>query len=399
MSSSTSSSKVYLKIFLTVTLGMGVALGLVRLFAMANDASGDTILSRVNEARAALPRIVEEKDDLVIVFGSSMTHAGFAARHFDNELAKKGIRVKSFNFGFGGLNPFFQDFLSRRIRDAFQEKDRRLELAVIEFVPFQATKSRWNGAQPVIDSFLTLLATPEEIWQITKADPERGFQMLNIHYLRDSISAEMITHFFGRSLMERGPRSDTPEDDQVVQRRRELGEKLGELFEAECPGFQDADWHYDWQGAGPLREERSEETLAIFPEYYEAGRTTRRMENDRLQRISCCDIEELYFEEELVAGFIRVVENFKQFSDHVEVVLFPRNTEWIHYSPEAQQRLNQVLDRIRAETGVRVRDYQLLESVTPDLYSDTTHLARYSGEVVFTEHLAEEFAPILADKP
>ncbi len=397
MSSSTSSSKVYLKIFLAVTLGMGAALVLVRLFAWANDASGDTILSRVNEARQALPQIVEEPDDLVMAFGSSMTHAGFASRHFDNEVAKQGVRVKSFNFGFGGLNPFFQDYLSRRIRDAFQEKDRRLKLAMIEFVPFQATGNRWQGAQPVVDSFLTMLASPEEIWEITKEDPERGFQMLNILYLRDGISAEMVTHFFGRSLMEREPRSDTPEDEEAVKRRRELGDRLGELFEAEFPDYEDQDWYYPWQGAGPLREERSEETLTIFPQYYEAGRTQRRMENDRLNRISCCDIEELQFEEELVAGFIRVVENFKDFSDHVEVVLYPRNTKWIDYSPEAQQRLDEVLDRIRRETGVTIRNYQLLESITPDMYSDTTHLGRYVGEMVFTEHLAKEYAPLLAD--
>jgi len=307
-----------------------------------------------------------------------------------------GVKVKSFNFGFGGLNPFFQDYLSRRIRDAFQEKDRRLKLAIIEFVPFQATKSRWNGAQPVIDSFLTILATPEEIWDITLENPERGIQMANIRYLRDSISAEMITHYFGRSLSPRGQESKIPEDEEVAKRRAELRQQVSELFEQDYPEFNDEDWYYPWQGAGPLPEERSESTMAMLTEYYQTLRTPRIMENDRLGRIQCCDIEELDFEEELVAGFIRTVENFKEFSDRVEVVLYPRNTKWIHYSPEVQQRLNDVLDRIRRETGVKVRDFQLLEPFTPEMFRDTTHLVHYSGDVAFTHYLAEEYGPNLA---
>ena len=62
MSSSTSSSrKPYFKILLAIALGMGASLGLVRLFTNANNASAETILDRVMEARAALPQIIAEK--------------------------------------------------------------------------------------------------------------------------------------------------------------------------------------------------------------------------------------------------------------------------------------------------------------------------------------------------
>ena len=120
------------------------------------------------------------------------------------------------------------------------------------------------------------------------------------------------------------------------------------------------------------------------------------MENDRLNRIACCDIEELHFQEELITAYVRIIETFQQFSDHVAVVLLPRNLEWIHYSPEAEARLAEVLERLQAETGVEIRNYQELD-YPARMWSDTTHFARYGGDVVFTDLLVEEFAPILAE--
>ncbi|MCG8462572.1 MAG: hypothetical protein MI919_40320 [Holophagales bacterium] len=390
---------IYLKVFLAVTLGMAASLAGPRLFTMANDVSGETILGRVLQAKAALPRIVAEERDLVMAFGSSMTDAGFAARTFDRQMAERGVEVKSFNFGFGGLNPYFQDFLTHRIRDNFQQNDRRLKLALIEFVPFQATGARWQGAQQMVDSFVPLLASAEEMWAITREDPERGTQMLTIRYLRDGISAEMITHYFGEALEEPRERSRLPVDEEASERLREISNELEKRFEEDYPDYVESRWSYEWQGAGTIAEERSASTLELFEQYYEARRTPRRMENDELNRIRCCDIEELRFEETLVAAFIRIVQTFQEFSDHVEVVLLPRNTEWIRYSDEAQARLDAVLERIHAETGVRIRNFQLLEGISPEMYSDTTHLARYSGDVAFTAHLVREYAPLLGASP
>lgn len=385
------------RVLLVMIFGMGAVVLLFRLFLMANNVSGDTILERVLEARAALPQIVQEDQELVMAFGSSMTEAGFSARRFDKGMAEYGVDVKSFNFGFGGLNPYFQDFLSRRVRDQFQAEDRRLKLALIEFVPFQATRARWNGAVPAIDSFVPLLATPEEMTDMLREDPERGVLLLTIKYLRNGISAEMVTHYFGEPLRQPRPRSELPRDEAAQERMREVGAALTEAFEVDYPDYVESEWSYEWQGAGTIPEERSPETLEIFKEYYELRRGTRNMENDKLNRIACCDIEELHFEELLVDSFIEVVKHFQDFSDHVEVVLFPRNTEWIQYSDESAARLKAVLDRIRQETGVTIRDYQLLESVTPDMYSDTTHLARYSGDVVFTDQLVADYGELLGD--
>ena len=411
MSSSTSSSnsassdsagsrtasprKVFLKIFVVILLGMGTSMGILRLIAMAGDVSGGQILERVNQARAALPRMVEEEQDLVMVFGSSMVDAGFASRQFDREIAARGGDVKSFNFGFGGLNPYFQDYLARRIREAFDEKDRKLNLALIEFNPFQTTTSRWNGAKPVVDSFVGLLATPQEMWEIAKEDPARGVQMLNIYYVRDGISAEMITFEFGGFLRPPRQRSSLEDDEEATERRREVLELLDGQLEEDYPDYTGEDWWYPWQGAGTIPEDRSEETVKLIQELTYLAQTPRQMEDDKLRRIACCDLVDLHFEETLIEAFIRVVQTFQAFSDQVEVIMLPRNTEWIQYPPEAQERLQAVLERIRSETGVTIKDMQDLDTIDPTMFNDTTHLGRYTGDVPFTAHLVSEYAGML----
>jgi len=407
MSSSTSSFSAaaspatrgpYAKTLLAIVLAMGASLATVRVVTILFDASAETILDRVMEARAALPDIVREDKPVVMSFGSSMTHAGFGARQFDREMSERGIDVKSFNFGFGGLNPYFQDYLSRRIRDVFVENDRRLELTLIEFTPLQNTTARWEGARPAVDSFVSMLADGSDVWEIVKREPTRGIRLANIKYLRNDISAEMTTWFFGDEWFDL-PRPDAgvPADEEADKVLEEIGEQLTAKFEEEYPDYVDSNWSWEWQGAGTIREERSQETLDLFVPYYDALRSEQRLADDRLRRITCCDIEELHFEETLIAAFIRTVKNFQQISDRVEVILLPRNHDWIQRPPEAVERLRVALERIERETGATVRSFEDAPEITPQMYSDTTHLARYSGDVRYTSLLVETYAPILQD--
>lgn len=390
--SATQIRKQYAKILAAILIGMTLSMVLVRIFTYANDASSSTILGRVLEAKAALPKIVKEPDDLVMMFGSSMVDAGFSARQFDRELAEQGVRVKSFNFGFGGLNPLFQDYWSRRIKDEFEAENRRLKLAIIEFNPFQTTVTRRHGAMSAEDSFIGLLASPKELWDISLQDPARGVRMYNIRYIRDGISAEMITSVFSREFQPSRIRTELVEDESIAEQRNELGGQLGEAFSVDYPDFDDSDWYYPWQGAGTIPEERSPETLELFEKYFATLRTDYQLDDDRLSRIQSADIIELNFDETLVESFITLVKNFQAFSDHVEVILLPKNTAWINNPPEAMQRMQVVLDRIVAETGVTIKDFQVIDAVTPDMFSDTTHLARYSGDIAFTHFLVEEYA-------
>ena len=402
-SSSTSSSDVavssrgiYARILLTIMLGMVVALGLVRGFTAANGASGQSLLGRVIEAQEAIPQIAAEENDLVMLFGSSMTQAGFSPREFDLKLAEFGIETTSFNFGFGGLNPMFQEYLSRRLVEDFKAQDRRLKLVMIEFNPFQTTITRRNRAVALEDSYIALLASPGELLDILLEDPERGLRMLEIRYLRDGISAEMITTFFwAEPFQEERVRTDLVEEEGVEDRLNEVLAAMGEAFEVEYPDYDGSDWYYPWRGGGTNMSERSPETLALVDDYYVLTQTDYRMSDDRLDRIATADIEDLNFDPDLVEAFIELVKDFQEIADHVEVIMLPKNTDWIKNPPEALARQSAVVVYIQQETGVRLRDFQVTDAVSNSMFGDSTHLNRYQGAVAFTHLLAEEYAELL----
>lgn len=404
MSSSTSSSDsaagsrgIYLRILLAILLGMAVALGLVRVFTAANGAGSQSLLGRVLQAQAAIPQIAAEENDLVMFFGSSMVHAGFSPREFDMGVAALGGNTTSFNFGFGGLNPMFQDYLSRRIVEGFEAENRRLKLVLIEFNPFQTTITRRNRAVALEESYIALLASPGELWEIFLADPERGLRMLEIRYLRDGVSAEMITTFFWSEPFQRPGASTTlVEEESVEERLNEVLGKMGERFEAEYPDYDGSDWYYPWRGGGTIKSERSAETLEMVEEYYVLTQTDYQMDGDRLSRIQTGDIIDLEFDTDLVDAFIAMVRNFKQIADHVEIVMLPKNTDWIINPPEAVARQAAVVERIQRETGVPVRNFQEIDSVKNDMFGDTTHLNRYHGAAAFSGFLAKEYVDRLA---
>ena len=391
---------IFLRILLTVLVGMGIALVLVRAFAAANGAGSQSLLGRVLQAEAALPRIAAEKNDLVMFYGSSMVRAGFSPRDFDRDIAKMGGNTTSFNFGFGGLNPLFQDYQTRRIRESFQANDRRLKLALVEFNPFQATVTRRDRARAIEESYIALLASPKELLEILRTDPERGLRMLGIRYLRDGISAEMITTFFWSEPFQAPPVArDTglTEDKNAAKRRREIGEKLGKKLEEDYPDFDGSDWYYPWRGGGTIMAERSDETLELVNEYNTLIQTDYRLANARLGRIESADIEELHIDPELIDAFVRMVRNLQQVADRVEVVLLPKNTDWIKNPPEALERQAAAIREIQEATGVVVRDWQQIDAVSNDMFSDATHLNRYQGAVAFTAFVAKLYAPYLAD--
>ncbi len=391
----TSQRRMYARILITLLVGMGFALFLIRALALAMDAKPENFMSRVFEARQHLPRVAEQAKDTptVMFFGSSMVRAGFSPREFEVHMKERGDTVRAWNFGFGGLNPLYQDYLARRIRDQFTGIDARLSFALIEFNPFQTTTTRRNGARPIDESFINILATDSEIMDLLKQDVRRGIRLFNIRYLRDSVSAEMFTFFVGEDLRNnRPPRTDVEQDETVQERFDEIGPLLDEKFEEEYPGFDDCDWCVDWQGGGTIASERSAETLIIFEEFYALQQNSHDMSNDLLGRIHSADIIDLNFDEELIEHFIALVKEFQSFSDEVQVVLLPKNTDWVVNSPEATARLRVVVERIERETGLRVDDHQLIDAVSNSMFSDTTHLNRYQGATQYTRYLVEQYA-------
>lgn len=388
------SQKLYGKAMLAIGLCMALALLSIHFILQGMGANSQGVLGRVTESRAALPKIVKEPNEVVMFFGSSMTRAGFSPRKFDADLAEQGKQVKSFNFGFGGLNPYFQDFLSRRIADEFNKENRKIKLAMIEFNPFQTTQTRWNNASPVLDSFLTLLASDAELMEIAKTDLTRGIRLFNIKYLRGTISAQMITSFFARELFPPQSHQTFKDDDEIIAERGRLGRLLGEKFAEEYPNYKGEEWSYEWQGGGTIPQERSAETLAIFNDYYHVSQTDNMMKNDRLSRIRSADIEELNFEPLLVEHFINIIKNFQRVSQNVEVMMLPKNSKWIKTTPEGEKRLAAVVKQIEQATGIKMQNHQNLPQITPHMYRDTTHLSRYRGDIAYTDYLVEQYQGI-----
>ncbi len=389
----TSQRAIYLRIILTIGVGMLLALILVRIFAYSVGGRPEEIMSRVYESRQYLPQIAAQAaaDDTLMFFGSSMTQAGFSPREFEQMIADRGVELTAYNFGFGGLNPLFQDYWARRIRDEFLAQESRLRFAFIEFNPFQTTKTRRDRARPTDDSYINMLASDAEVFDILKTDLRRGVRLFTIRYLRDSVSAEMATYFLGGFLLPRAPRTELEEDPELAERYREIGRQLNEVFEEDYPDFDGCNWCWDWQGGGTVKAERSAETLALFDEYYGIQQHPYYKENALLRRIHTTDIVDLNFDEELIVHFIRLVQVFQTFADDVQVVMLPRNSDWVKYPPEAQQRLAAVIERIERETGLTIDDHQQLEEVPNHMYGDVTHLNRYQGAVAYTQYLADRY--------
>jgi len=394
-SSQTQDRRVFIKITLAIVFGMMAAMGLVRILLDANGANKEGVLGRVLQAKAAIPKIIAEPNDLVMFYGSSITRAGFSPRKFDRDLKAMGKNITSFNFGFGGLNPYYQDLLSRRIAEQFIEEDRKIKLALIEFNPFQTTTARWNRAQFTVDSFITMLSNDEELWQILREDLSRGIHLFNIKYIRNHVSAEMVTSYYSRELFPPQSGQKFKDDEETIAARQNLGKQLTAAFKQEYPNYSGEDWYYPWQGAGTIPQERSAETLAIFDDYYAVTQTDAQMKNDRLSRIRSADIEELHFEPLLVESFIGIIKNFQRFSDKVEVVMLPKNSRYIHYTLEAKTRLAQAIKEIEQATGIKIKNHQDIKEVTADMYRDTTHLSRYRGDIAYTDFLLKEYANVL----
>ncbi len=130
-------------------------------------------------------------------------------------------------------------------------------------------------------------------------------------------------------------------------------------------------------------------------QWAESARYSGFMENDLFRRVRTADILELRFDDEVIKAFVAMVTNLRAVSEVVEVILLPRNTDWITYTPEVQLRLDEVLRHIESETGVKVRNFQVHPNITPAHFLDTTHLSYYDGIDIFTEILADTYADAL----
>ena len=126
-------------------------------------------------------------------------------------------------------------------------------------------------------------------------------------------------------------------------------------------------------------------------------RHPKAMEMDLQGRIQCCDIENLSFNDELIGDFLDTVETAKRFSQRVEIVLMPRNSDWVKLSPEGQRRLQQMLAHLARQSGVGIRNYQNHPAFDGDDFYDVTHLSMDQGRPLFSRVLAGDLAAVFQE--
>jgi len=396
--SSSDSSRQGLKIALQTSIAGLILFGSVVLafrgFASLAREGEDRIMMQIG----FLPELVSGQPGKkkVIVFGSSIVQAGFEPFSFDQVTAEKGVESVSYNYGMAGLNPEFQEIFSRRIQEAFEASGQTLDLALIEFNPFQNTKVRKRATAFIEDQNVATLSSNGELWGITLRDPTRGVRLFNIKYLRAGISAELFT-----TVLAKGFSDDSPPRSEAyiaaMQRRRRLERQFALALRKDLPGHQASPWERELRGGRYDKTTLSLATLKVLKNLMASRRYSGFLEVDLQRRIDNADILDLDFDRELVDAFIQLVKNFQSFSHHVEVLLLPRNTDWVNYTPAVRERLDAVLLAISEQTKVVIKDYQVHPLIGPKQFVDATHLSVYDGADIFSKLLAEDYAEVLRD--
>ena len=341
-----------------------------------------------------LPVVVGENrgKQKVFVVGSSMVQAGFEPTVFDQATREKGVETISYNYGVGNLDPNYQELITRRIREQFLRGDEKLALTLIEFNPFQATQVRSVFGSITADQNIAVLASDAELWEITLDDPTRGVRLFNIRYLRDGLSAELITS--ATALLNQAPNTSTEAYRIADRQSDELWARFNELRNTDTTIQGSSQWNVDTRGGRIDKSKLSAEALDALGQWAASRRYAGFMESDLARRVRGADILELKFDDRSIVAFIAMVRDLQVVSDHIEVILLPRNTDWVNYAPDVQRRLDAVLRRIEVETGVFVRDYQVDPRIRPEHFQDTTHLSYYDGIDVFTRMLANDYLSV-----
>ena len=401
MPSSTSSSR---PLALRATIaGLGillVALGIIRGFTEVAEAQIPEVfgVTRIKTAYQALPRIAAAPGPKALFLGSSTVEFGFAPQAFDAHLERSGIEITSYNLGIGNMNPSLQVVLARRIRAEFESSGHRVDLMLIELNPFQTTERRVRANEPLHEAVLSIFSTPRSLWRDFVDDPERGARLFTIKYLREGVAAQAITEGLGMAvealgdLLAEEKEARTEEEARILEERGDLAfELFGNLREEHPDQWPFGTWSFETRGGNLRLTDLAPQTRALVPRLMANLQYPPSLQNDLENRIRCCDIVDLHFDEGLVHDFIAMVRELAAISDRIEVVLMPKNNDWVKNPPEARARQRPVLERIERETGVRVVDYQHLQELDGGYFWDVSHMTPEGGEY-FSARLAEDWS-------
>ena len=408
MSSSTSSSsrKTALYTMLIAAVTLLPAMGLVNwLTRSAESNAGDIFgIQRIRSVTNALDYMAATEGNTALFIGSSLVKDGFSPRIFDQAVkAANGARVTSFNVGMGNMKPTYQKLLVQRMAEAYAGQHSKARLTLLEFNPFLVTDARQAFRPFMTEQIQAVLMSPRQVTKTLWEDPERFARLLSIKYLRHGVSAEAITggiRFMVNQAQAQAPMLEQLTEDQLdhIQQLAAFRNQLNQYIRQQHPvTYKSHVWNPVTQGGLIDMMDLSAEARDLVVKISSQMRHPKAMEMDLQGRIQCCDIENLSFNDELIGDFLDTVETAKRFSQRVEIVLMPRNSDWVKLSPEGQRRLQQMLAHLARQSGVGIRNYQNHPAFDGDDFYDVTHLSMDQGRPLFSRVLAGDLAAVFQE--
>ena len=407
MTSSTSSSKkaepagsgysvvMGIKILVVGFAAMAIAAAATRAFVEIEQSDTESYLHRertISMMKKAPSAFNKTTSPLVMAFGSSHIQFNFFTDAFDSAYQEAtGTKVTSFNFGVSNVQPHIQLQLARRLTESLRESKKHAAFSIVEFNPFQATIARQNSRafSMYYDQSLSLVVDNEYLLRNLPRAPEHTLRLAAYRYVHDGLSPAGITEYVMETYL--GKPDSWPS--------RPMGEwgklrKLNGALKLAYAGLADgqSDWFSDLRGTTWRILARGD---AEFLRREEAFGSKVDWRNYALKsRVRCCDMLELRFSAGYIRDFVETVKVFQQVSDRVVVILTPEDNTTITRGEDAKERLRQVLDQVRRDTGVRVLDFSGSDQFVFSDFLDVDHMNNLASEK-FSNMLANEVATAL----
>lgn len=350
-------------------------------------------IERIQTSAAALPAALALPDNthpVVYVFGSSLIEFGFSPAVFDARLKDKGIDSVSYNFGFGNSDPNIQQRFAGHFAELFHDQPRKVDLVIYEFAPFQATLRRAQHSGQLDHAAQAAIGDWRDFLEVAKHDHDSAMELFNTRYIRNGVPADAITSLLSVPLKKQSHPAPKIQEDLTPSTSSlslDFYRKLHqEWFRNQDPGS----WREADRGGLPVTA--SDETMALGAELMARMQNPQRMQRALESRIECCDIEDLNIDETMLGEFIDAIRKAQSVSRRVDVLLMPRNGDIVHLSERGKRNLKAALDRIKADTGVKVVDFSEAPDYGVKWFFDTDHLTLFGGRVRFSQQLADYYA-------
>jgi hypothetical protein len=345
------------------------------------------LVKRVEQMRAALPTIGAAEHPIV-VYGSSLTALGFSPERFDAALARRGWHATTFNLGQPAIPIFLEKVLHQRVAEQLSRAGREAT-ALVELTPGQLT-TPWTGPErwtPDFSQEIVLLGRPNDVLRLALQSTDRTDEIVSALAFRGHM-AWKTTQILDRRLFGEAPLWWPRSAVDVPAERGSAEEQLAVALMRHCGG-PCPDWDPQLRGERRLA---FPDTEAEVRRLNGITMTPEQKEGDLRGNVRIDDALELHLDERLVSRFVALLAEMRQSYAHTMAFVTPMDRGLVRRTPDAEERVRVLLDRVRREAGVEVLDF----SSDPDFgaidFRDSTHLDELSGKPKFSAKLADVVA-------